>query len=85
MTYFGILTCSGCGQKVSLNPLQVIAKDSSYAYFCRRCRKNFDLPLDFVFKQPNGKDLDVETAIKKASVSRGFLSKILDILRLRPF
>lgn len=73
VNYFGVLTCPGCGQKISLEPKDVITENGGYQYYCRRCKYTDDLPEDFLFKQPVGKDLNVAEAIR---ASKGHKTKL---------
>lgn len=81
MSYFGVITCSGCGQKVSLTPEQVLVDRDAYGYFCRRCRKAGDIPEGFEFKHPTKKNLSVTEAIRVAKKKHnGWFSKMKDFI-----
>jgi len=77
-SYFGVVTCEGCSQKVSLAPEKVKVEGDRHLYECRRCMKFFKMPSDFEFKHPTKRDLSTEDAIRamnsKGSVLTRFLS-----------
>ena len=64
MSYFGVITCPKCGQKVTLTPEEVIKTDTGYNFFCRRCQLEDVFPTDFLFKTPVGKDLSISDVLK---------------------
>jgi len=64
MSYFGVITCPKCGQKVTMTPEEVIKTETGYNFFCRRCQLEDVFPADFVFKTPVGKDLPIPDALR---------------------
>jgi transcription elongation factor Elf1 len=82
MSYIGVITCSSCGQKVSITPSQVLVDRDAYGYFCRRCRNEGDIPEGFEFKHPTKKNLSVSDAIRHAGKhdGEGLFSKIWNFL-----
>ena len=76
MSYFSVITCPGCGQKVTLTPEQIIDKDDKLSYKCRRCRYEGVLENDFVFKHPTKKDLPLREAIANSKSSKGIVGKL---------
>ena len=75
MSYFSVITCPGCGQKVTLTPEQIVEDDDKLSYKCRRCRHEDFLEEDFVFKHPTKKDLPIREAIATLKSGKGFVSR----------
>lgn len=82
MSYFGVITCPKCGQKVTLTPEEVVSNQKGHHFFCRRCQIENLLPVDFVFKTPVGKDLPLSEAIggQKSGSLWGSIKKLLSKL-----
>lgn len=76
MSYFSVISCPSCGQKVTLTPEQIIEKDNQYEFLCRRCRHKGVLDADFFFKHPTKKDLPIGQAISLAKSGPGLFGKI---------
>jgi len=63
MSYFSVITCPGCGQKVTLTPEQISDIGGELKFTCRRCRHEGVLNADFVFKHPSKKNLTIREAM----------------------
>jgi hypothetical protein len=63
MSYFGVITCPKCGQKVTVTPEEVIETKSGFNFYCKRCEAEDSFPADFMFKTPVGRDLPIVEAI----------------------
>ena len=78
--YFGVTTCAKCGQKVSMEPQDILDDAGGYAFECKRCRHRDRFPAEFKFKPPIGRDLTVEEAYqsrRKDPKKQSWLQKIL--------
>jgi hypothetical protein len=80
MSYFGVITCGSCGQKLTITPDQVRDDARGYGYYCRRCQHNGVLAEDFQFKHPTKKNLGVLDAMRATKVTPGWLSKLANFL-----
>lgn len=80
-SYFGVVTCEGCSQKVSLSPEKVKVEGDLYQYECRRCMKFFKMPADFEFKHPTKKNLSTTDAIRSMKAKESIFSRIMSIFR----